>query len=167
MPSSPDPRAFAQQAHGAQTYGEQPYVVHLDAVAELVGADAQLQAVAYLHDVLEDTDVTAEMLAERFGPVVTAAVELLTDPHAPTRAQRKALLHTRLHAASSSDASGRAALVVKAADRLANVRACVATGDRRLDAYRREHPAFRSAAHRAGLCDALWAELDEHLSVVE
>jgi hypothetical protein len=29
--------------------------------------------------------------------------------------------------------------------------------------YRREHPAFREAAYRPGLCDELWREMDRIL----
>ena len=57
------------------------------------------------------------------------------------------------------------ALIVKAADRLANVRACVADGNQRLlEVYRSEHPTFSRAAYRPSLCDTLWAELDSLLS---
>lgn len=154
-------RAFAEQAHGAQTYGDAPYVVHLDAVAALVPPQPEaLKVVAYLHDVLEDTETTADALQARFGPVVAQAVEHLTDPPGPRRADRKEALHRRLSALSIEDTAAALALHVKAADRLANVRACVRTGDARLALYRREHAVFRAAAYRPGLCDPLWAELD-------
>ena len=53
------------------------------------------------------------------------------------------------------------ALVVKACDRLANMTACVAEGNARLLAmYRKEHAVFRASAHRKGLCDSIWVELD-------
>ena len=77
---SADPRAFAIEAHGTQTYGKLPYVVHLDEVASILPSDPALRAVAYLHDVLEDTAVTFEMLAQRFGSTIAEAVELVTDP---------------------------------------------------------------------------------------
>jgi hypothetical protein len=61
-------------------------------------------------------------------------------------------------------AENEVALVVKTADRLANVRACVAGGeDGLLSIYRGEQTAFRLAAFRPQLCDALWAELDSLL----
>jgi len=56
-------------------------------------------------------------------------------------------------------------LVVKTADRLANVRACVADDKQSLLAvYLSEHPVFRKSAYRSGLCDPLWDELDDLLS---
>jgi (p)ppGpp synthase/HD superfamily hydrolase len=157
-------RAFAIEAHGAQTYGGGPYVTHLDAVAALVPNTPSLKAVAYLHDVLEDTAVGYVVLADRFGPTIADAVELVTDPDGTNRKERKAKLHARLAALSLSDPAPPLALHVKVADRLANVRACVQSADTRLSMYRREHEDFRPAAFRAGLCDSLWAELDALLA---
>jgi len=160
-----DARAFAIEAHGAQTYGDAPYVTHLDAVAALVPPhDATLRAVAFLHDVLEDTAATHAQLLSRFGATVADAVELVTDPEGSNRRERKAKLHTRLAGLTLCTPAPPLALHVKVADRLANVRACVRSGDTRLAVYRREHDDFRPAAFRAGLCDPLWAELDALLS---
>ncbi|MBV1861611.1 MAG: HD domain-containing protein [Nannocystaceae bacterium] len=153
-------RAFAAEAHGTQTYGSEPYVVHLDAVAALVPDEPDLRAVAYLHDVLEDTDVEQHTLAQRFGPEVAEAVALVTDPQAPNRRARKAKLHARLSVLGVDSPASALALHVKVADRLANVRCCTQSGDPRLMVYRQEHEEFRPAAYRAGLCDALWDELD-------
>ena len=167
-----DPRAFAQRAHGDQTYGAAPYVVHLDDVAEIIRgfSEAQqapdapvLRAVAYLHDVIEDTSVDAQQVRDEFGSTVGEAVELVTDPPGATRAERKQELHNRLAACDPSEPAHRAALIVKTADRLANVRCCVRGRDTRLSMYRKEHSDFRPAAHRVGLCDPLWRELDELL----
>ena len=79
-------------------------------------------------------------------------------------AERKAETYSRLAAVSGAN---ELALVVKAADRLANVRNCV-LDDRRglMTVYRREHASFRRSAYRAGLCEPLWAELDVLLAVV-
>ena len=156
----PDPRAFAIEAHGEQTYGRLPYVVHLDEVASLVPDDPALRAVAYLHDVLEDTSVTFATLAERFGPTIAEAVELVTDPEGESRRVRKAKLHARLAGLTLVAPAPPLALHVKVADRLANVRACVRSNDDRLHVYRLEHLEFRPATFRPGLCDPLWTELD-------
>ena len=157
-------RAFSLAAHGEQRYGDQPYSVHIDAVAALAATAAPAghaaQVIAYLHDVAEDTAVALTDIAANFGPDVAACVALLTDGQG-TRAERKAASHRKL--AATPDAY-RIALLVKTADRLANVRACVAADRRdKLAIYAAEHNAFRHAAHRAGLRDALWSELDELL----
>jgi len=158
-------RAFAVAAHGDQKYGEHPYAHHLDAVAVLAapyGDDAV--TTAYLHDTVEDTNATLADVEARFGPRIAACVALLTDEPGANRKERKARTYAKL-----AQVSGplELALIVKAADRLANVRACVQDGnDRLLQLYRSEHATFRQAAYRAGLCDALWMELDGLLAGV-
>ncbi|MCR9161838.1 MAG: HD domain-containing protein [Nannocystaceae bacterium] len=164
VPTPAEARAFAIEAHGAQTYGTRPYVTHLDAVAALVPDDPPLQAVAYLHDVLEDTPVRYPTISERFGTIVADAVALVTDPEGADRRARKAALHARLAGLCLADPAAPLALHVKVADRLANVRTCVRSADARLRTYRREHAGFRPAAFRPGLCDALWTELDALLA---
>jgi (p)ppGpp synthase/HD superfamily hydrolase len=157
-------RDLAIRAHGEQRYGGKPYVAHLDAVATLCapcGEDAEI--VGYLHDVLEDTDCTRAQIEAAFGAFIATCVEILTDPPGPTRTARKAALHARL-AAIAADAPEKVALVVKAADRLANVKASAEEGNTRLLAmYREEHAAFRSAVLRAGLNDALIQAIDRVL----
>ncbi|MCM8595789.1 HD domain-containing protein [Accumulibacter sp.] len=154
-----DARSFALAAHGEQKYGDRPYAWHLEAVVDLLapyGVEAQI--LGYLHDVVEDTPVTEHEIRERFGPLVAECVGLLTDPPGTTRAERKAGTYARL---AGVDGPHELALVAKAADRLANVRCCVADQRQGLwETYRREHSAFRQAAWRPGLCDPLWEELD-------
>ena len=144
-------------------YGDQPYASHLDAVAELVtpyGEDAVV--VAYLHDTVEDTDATIEEIDAAFGPHVAACVSLLTDEPGQNRKERKAKTYKKLAGVSGPT---ELALVVKTADRLANVRACLSDRKQGLwEMYRGEHPAFRSSVYRPGLCDTLWLELDSSLS---
>ena len=55
----------------------------------------------------------------------------------------------------------KVALIVKAADRLANIRqsACSCPGESKLEMYRREHGEFTQAAFRKGLCDPIWDEM--------
>lgn len=157
-------REFALEYHGDQQYGDQPYAVHLDAVAELVapfGEDAL--AVAYLHDVLEDTEAELEDLETEFGAFVAQCVSVLTDEPGDTRQLRKRLTWRKM-----SKVSGKLelALLVKAADRLANVRASIAnTNQPLLKIYREEHPQLKASAYRPGLCDALWEELDRLLEL--
>ncbi|QRF54953.1 HD domain-containing protein [Variovorax paradoxus] len=162
--TSPDAaRSYAIQMHGDQKYGVHPYVHHLDAVVALLRPyGEQAQVVGYLHDVVEDTDATVADIAERFGTLVAGCVALLSDAPGANRKERKA----RTYAAMSHvKGEQELALTVKAADRLANVRACVADGHRDLwETYRGEHATFKAAAYRAGQCDPLWAELDTLLS---
>lgn len=152
-------RAFAVAAHGEQRYGDQPYSVHLDAVAALLAPfGEEAQVVGYLHDVLEDTAVSPGQLRVESGERVAKLVSLVTDEPGANRRERKARSNAKMAAVTGEDSL---ALVVKAADRLANLRASAAGGsDSKLGMYRREHPDFRRAAYRPGLCDDLWREID-------
>ena len=153
-------REFALEAHGDQRYGSRPYHEHLDAVAELVEEyGEQAQIVAYLHDVVEDTTVQLGAIQEAFGPRIAECVAILSDEPGESREERKRGSYARM-ARVTGDLE--LALVVKAADRLANMRACVADGnDELLGVYKKEHAAFREAAYRQDLCFGLWYEMDE------
>jgi (p)ppGpp synthase/HD superfamily hydrolase len=156
-------RSFAIQAHADQRYGDYPYSHHLDAVAALAspyGEDAVV--VAYLHDTVEDTATTITEIENLFGFKVAACVALLTDQPGSNRKERKAKTYANL---AEVHGPNELALLVKAADRLANVRACIADRKEGLwRVYQGEHAVFKAAAYRAGLCDSLWAELDSLLS---
>lgn len=155
-------RAFAVHAHGRQMYGDKPYVFHLDQVAELLkpyGDDARV--IGYLHDTVEDTAFTAEDLAQEFGQFIADCVSLVSDVPGPDRKSRKAKTYARLAKVHGAD---QIALVVKAADRLANVRMCLLENNHKLHrVYQQEQPVFFRAAYRPGLCDEFWQELRQLL----
>jgi len=159
LPTPTAARDYAIQMHGDQKYGTHPYVHHLDAVVALLQPYGEkARVVGYLHDVVEDTAATVSDVQERFGDLVARCVSLLTDAPGANRKERKAKTYAAMAQVTGDE---ELALVVKAADRLANVRACVADGHRQLwDTYRGEHPTFRAAAFRKGQCDPLWVELD-------
>ncbi|BAE51971.1 HD domain-containing protein [Paramagnetospirillum magneticum] len=83
-----DALVFAAERHGDQkTPAGFPYVTHLASVAQEVMAALAVEpgrngtlavTAALLHDVIEDTATSLEMVAERFGPDVLAAVMALT-----------------------------------------------------------------------------------------
>lgn len=155
-------RNYAIQAHGQQMYGERPYVFHLDQVVSLLqdrGEDAQI--VGYLHDTVEDTAVTEEDVAKVFGQFIADCVGLVSDVPGPDRKSRKSKTYARL---AKVRGEKELALVVKAADRLANVRMCIKENNRKLlDVYRQEQPVFFRAAYRPGLCEEFWRELQQLL----
>lgn len=103
-------REFATNAHQRidhrRKYSNQPYQVHLEAVAKLVAAvsdDPEMIAAAWLHDTVEDTPATLEDIEELFGESVAELVEELTDISKPSdgnRAIRKEL--DRQHSAQAS-----------------------------------------------------------------
>ena len=74
-------RRIATAAHQGQFRrdGKTPYIEHPAAVASRAPQSPESQAAAWLHDVLEDTEVTREELRDQGIPEdVVAAVEALT-----------------------------------------------------------------------------------------
>jgi (p)ppGpp synthase/HD superfamily hydrolase len=77
-------QGFAMCAHRNQRrkYEDAPYVVHCERVARTVAEysdDPNVIAAAFMHDVLEDTDVTAEEMRRVFGDIITDLVMEVTD----------------------------------------------------------------------------------------
>lgn len=160
-------REWATKWHGCQMYGEGiPYTQHLEEVAAAVSpCGPELQAVAWLHDVLEDTEATFEDLKRHFGTSVAHMVWICTDIPGKNRGERKDRTNAKL---ATVGGPWIPALVVKTADRLCNLRAAV-TRPRLLKMgflkmYRREHPAFVEAVQRPGWADVFWEEMAEILS---
>ena len=85
------------------------YSGHLSAVAGLVSGKKE-KTVAYLHDILEDTDYPEEKLREDFGDEITDAVVLLT--HKERMNEEQYLDYIRRLASSGN----RLAVHVKIAD---------------------------------------------------
>ncbi len=119
-------RRFATEAHERidqrRKYTQQPYQVHLKAVAAMVAEvsdDPEMIAAAWLHDTVEDTPATFGDLEREFGSAVAALVADLTDLSKPSdgnRAVRKAI--DRGHTAQASPR----AKTVKLADLTDNCR---------------------------------------------
>ena len=156
-------RDYALEAHADQRYGADLYLVHLAGVVEVLDDAGVLsplvESVAWLHDVLEDTDRSYADLEDAFGDDVADAVALVTDPEGSNRKSRKAALHARLADLEASNPVHRAALLVKLADRVANVEASI-DDPKRLKMYRREHAAFSVAVYRGGLALPLVERLE-------
>ncbi|MCR5784474.1 MAG: GTP pyrophosphokinase [Eubacterium sp.] len=77
---------IAKGAHFGQTdKGGNPYIAHPMAVADLVETDDE-KTLAYLHDVVEDTDVTLSDLKELgFSERIVEAVDAITKKADETR----------------------------------------------------------------------------------
>lgn len=152
-------RDFAVRAHADQRYGTQPYVVHLDAVASIVHPHGDVaEVIAYLHDVVEDTSVSIQEIENEFGSFIANCVALLTDEPGETRQERKRKTYQKLGLVRGDL---QLALLVKAADRLANVRACIeGKNNEQLKIYKSEHKSFREAVYRPNIGDDIWSDLD-------
>jgi (p)ppGpp synthase/HD superfamily hydrolase len=138
---------FATQKHvleNRQLYGNVwPYTHHLVAVRDVAKRFFQkfmsedLEAATLLHDVVEDTrgrpnEVRVRDIEEIFGEEVARLVEAVTTEDGPNRKARNALTYPKIRKA------GRDAVVLKLADRIANVE----FGGRAVEMYRKEHDDF-------------------------
>lgn len=116
--------AFAEAAHEGQTRASgEPYILHPRAVRSILEnefpepvADATL-AIALLHDVLEDCDVHPTILLERWGREVQEGVTLLSWTIRALDIEREPRIYW-----SGIRRGPRAVRLVKAADRLHNLR---------------------------------------------
>jgi (p)ppGpp synthase/HD superfamily hydrolase len=86
---------FAKKAHEGQTrrYSGAPYIVHPAHVAATVctldDATDDMIVAAWLHDVLEDTDVPPEDIRNEFGDRVLKLVQELTNPSKGSKEPRR------------------------------------------------------------------------------
>lgn len=123
-------KVFCLAAHAAvgqkRKYTHEPYHVHPFEVAETVASTEycteEMIVAALLHDVVEDTQVSLEVIARQFGLVVAAYVEQLTDVSKPedgNRATRKAI--DLAHTAKASPQ----AKTIKLADLISNSRSII------------------------------------------
>ncbi len=97
---------FARSAHKDQRrkYTGNPYTDHLAEVAGIVATVAiestEMQgamiATAWLHDCVEDQDISPAAIARQFGSVIQAGVLALSDLEIGNRAERKAASRSRL-----------------------------------------------------------------------
>jgi len=72
--------SVARKAHGTQTRRDgRPYISHPQRVASMFPDNRVLACIAWLHDVIEDSDETVESLIEKGVSSVTAnCVDLIT-----------------------------------------------------------------------------------------
>jgi guanosine-3',5'-bis(diphosphate) 3'-pyrophosphohydrolase len=113
---------FAARAHRDQRRkgSGEPYINHLIEVAavlaDIAGVDdATVLSAAVLHDVIEDTSVTAEDVEAAFGARVRALVEAVTDDERLPKAERKRLQVEHMRTAEAD------ARLIKLADHCSNV----------------------------------------------
>lgn len=135
-------RDFARTTHKNQAYDGKPYVTeHLDKVVvnlnnHLHHPDDIALAVAYLHDVLEDTQTSIQTLRNVFGSTIAQAVYDVTDGEGNNREERQMLTYARTRENNLS-------LLVKLADRITNMKASKNT--KYANIYVKEYPRFKGS----------------------
>lgn len=140
-------RKFAAKHHAGKLYDSHPYTFHLDMTEEVIDRFIPedhprftlLKVCSQLHDVVEDTDVTVEQIESEFGTDVAMIIAAVTDSSGTNRKDRKSKTYPRIRAA------GDDAIIVKLADRIANIEHSSVNSKRLYDMYVSEHHIFYGA----------------------
>ncbi len=139
-----------------QLYGLVPYTHHCQDVERVMvrfGEDRLvLRVCAWLHDIVEDTDVKMRDIEENFGEEVALLVGAVTSEEGPNRKVRNALTYPKIRAI------GPDAVRLKLADRIANIE----NGGSSVKMYVREYPEFRFNLFRDddAMNASMWSHLD-------
>jgi GTP pyrophosphokinase len=149
---------FSRAAHqGQMRHSGDPYVSHPIAVARILTPlhiDAQAIIAALLHDVVEDTEVTTEQVAKKFGKPVSELVEGLSKLDRiqfETREDAQAENFRKMLLAMARDVR---VILIKLADRLHNMRTLDSMApDKRERIARETMEIYAPIANRLGLND--------------
>ncbi|OGS80415.1 MAG: guanosine-3',5'-bis(diphosphate) 3'-pyrophosphohydrolase [Gallionellales bacterium GWA2_55_18] len=160
-----DAIAFSHAAHQGQTrQSGDPYISHPLAVARILAVlrlDAQAIIAALLHDVVEDTEVTNEQVAEKFGKPVAELVDGLSKLDRVlfgTREDAQAENFRKMLLAMARDVR---VILIKLADRLHNMRTLESMAHDKCERIARETmEIYAPIANRLGLND-IYRELQD------
>ena len=163
---------FAFQLHDGQVRASgEPYICHPVAVADLlrdIGASAGVIAAGFLHDVVEDTDVTPEEIEQHFGAEVRGLVEGVTKLggiHFTNKTEAQAENLRRMFLAMASDIR---VVLVKLADRLHNMRTLGALKLEKQQRIAREtREIYGPLANRLGIGRLKWELEDLAFKILE
>jgi GTP pyrophosphokinase len=152
---------MALSAHDGQfRRSGEPYITHPIAVATIVaelGLDAQTVAAALLHDAVEDTGLTLEIIDKAFGPAVSKVVDGVTKldrlQFDSKEAQQAATIRKMLVAM----ADDWRVLLIKLADRLHNMRTLAVMPEWKQRRTAQEtFDVYAPLAHRLGVQQVRW-----------
>ena len=148
---------FAISKHGNQTYDGYPYYYHLEQVVDVLkefGYTEDLYLISgYLHDVIEDGDASYNDIKKLFGEDVAEIVYAVTDELGRNRKERKEKTLPKIF-------SNQDAIIIKLADRIANMRNSKKMKKDLNKMYQKEYETFKFFLHVEGHCDEMWDELD-------
>lgn len=152
-------RMAAVKAHSNQTYADIfPYEKHLDDVVDVLkrfGYSGKFIVAGYLHDSMEDDAISYNDLKRHFGVDVAEIVFCCTDELGRNRKEKKE--KTLPKTASNPDA-----IIVKLADRIANIEQGGKVG-----MYAEEYEEFKGALYLNTPKDArpMWEHLEKLLKL--
>lgn len=122
---------FATKVHDGQKrdYSDEPYITHPIDVAQIIVdefkiADPEVIASAYLHDVIEDCNVSEEKLIHEFNTFIADNVVMVSH----TKEQDKIPYYKMYYLADIATCVSIEPAIIKIADRIANTRDFIKAG---------------------------------------
>ena len=146
----------AREAHKGQCrVSGEPYISHPIAVSIILvdlGMDSECIEAALLHDVVEDTDVTAEQVQKQFGADVALLVEGVTKLGKISFTSREEQQAENVRKMLLAMAQDVRVIIIKLADRLHNMRTIeVMPEQKRRDKALETMEVYAPLAHRLGI----------------
>ena len=153
----------AIKAHKDHSYDIWPYEKHLRDVVKILtqfGYTNEYIIAGWLHDVIEDANISYSKIKNAFGEKVAEMVRAVTDRNdLVNRKEKKEWTYQKLQ--KSPDG-----LIIKLADRIANVKHGVRMKNHeKTKMYQKEHSEFRSKCKIEGHADAMWEYLEGCLMI--
>jgi len=137
-------KRFAALVHFGQRYGTHDYTYHLQQVEMVLNRfgfhDDELRISAWLHDVIEDTGISYDKLKSGFGEGIADIVYAVTNEMGRNRKERYAKTYPKIKA-------NRSGLLIKLADRIANIEFSKGSNTNYVKMYEREWPTFEEELH--------------------
>lgn len=152
---------FVKEKHKDQKYGEKSYFYHLEGVAKVAEEFLssypriiQLKKACYLHDILEDTDISKKELFNIVSSDIIDIIERVTDKDGKNRKER----HLKTYYLTREKEE---AVLVKLCDRIFNIRE-----GNKIKLYKKEKDYFKFSLFdpRHSYAKSLWKEYDRLLS---
>lgn len=144
--------------HSGQFYGDIPYTDHLKQVVQVLidcgyRNDDIIIPSGFLHDIMECCDFSYSDLKKEFNKNIAETVYCMTDEIGRDRTEKKEKTYPKL--SSNPDS-----IIVKLADRIANIEYGLKNDGEKLDMYVGEHKKFKWMLYKPGHADALWTRLE-------
>jgi len=146
-----------------QRYGNKPYSEHLKGVVNTIEKylyflkeeeyDDVLSS-GWLHDSIEDTDTSPNMLIKLFNDRIADIVFRVTNERGYDRKEKNFKTYPKIWVSDL-------AIFVKLCDRISNTRNSKNSGHKMYKVYKEEYPIFRYALKVRGLYQDMWDELDK------